>query len=59
VGDEAEGFWIVMAAADKGLVDIHDRRPLFFTPHNNFELMDPELTFHSLQMAPVCCIVGI
>ena len=26
--DEAEGFWIVTAAADQGLVDIHDRRPL-------------------------------
>lgn len=27
-GDEAEGFLIVTSAADKGLVDIHDRRPL-------------------------------
>lgn len=27
-GDEAEGFLIVTAAADKGLVDVHDRRPL-------------------------------
>lgn len=27
-GDEAEGFLIVTAAADQGLVDIHDRRPL-------------------------------
>lgn len=27
-GDESEGFLIVMSAADKGLVDIHDRRPL-------------------------------
>ena len=26
-GDEAEGFLIVTAAADQGLVDIHDRRP--------------------------------
>lgn len=31
-GDEAEGFLIVTAAADKGLVDIHDRRPLVLTP---------------------------
>ncbi len=30
-GDEAEGFLIVTAAADKGLVDIHDRRPLVMT----------------------------
>lgn len=28
VGDEAEGFLRVTAAADKGLVDIHDRRPI-------------------------------
>lgn len=29
--DEAEGFLIVTSAADKGLVDIHDRRPLVLT----------------------------
>ncbi len=31
-GDEAEGFLIVTSAADKGLVDIHDRRPLVLVP---------------------------
>ncbi len=31
-GDEAEGFLIVTAAADQGLVDIHDRRPLVLVP---------------------------
>lgn len=31
-GDEAEGFLIVTAAADRGLVDIHDRRPLVLSP---------------------------
>ncbi len=31
-GDEAEGFLIVKTAADKGLVDIHDRRPLVLPP---------------------------
>ena len=30
--DDAEGFLIVTAAADKGLVDIHDRRPLVLSP---------------------------
>ena len=30
--DKAEGFLIVTSAADKGLVDIHDRRPLVFSP---------------------------
>ncbi len=31
-GDEAEGFLIVTAAAGKGLVDIHNRRPLVLSP---------------------------
>lgn len=31
-GDEAEGFLIVTAAADQGLIDIHDRRPLVLVP---------------------------
>lgn len=30
--DEAEGVLIVTVAADKGLVDIHDRRPLVLVP---------------------------
>lgn len=41
-GDEAEGFLIVTAAADRGLVDIHDRRPLVFTPEAALEWMSPE-----------------
>lgn len=41
-GDEAEGFLIVTAAADKGLVDIHDRRPLVFTPEAALEWLNPE-----------------
>ncbi|TDX19826.1 putative SOS response-associated peptidase YedK [Buttiauxella sp. BIGb0552] len=41
-GDEAEGFLIVTAAADKGLIDIHDRRPLVFTPEAILEWMNPE-----------------
>ncbi len=31
-GDDAEGFLIVTSAADKELVDIHDRRPLVLSP---------------------------
>ncbi|ESE62798.1 Uncharacterized protein yedK [Salmonella enterica subsp. salamae] len=31
-GDAAEGFLIVTSAADKDLVDIHDRRPLVLSP---------------------------
>ncbi|GDX06616.1 SOS response-associated peptidase family protein [Buttiauxella sp. A111] len=44
VGDEAEGFLIVTAAADQGLVDIHDRKPLVFSPTAAREWMGPETT---------------
>lgn len=38
-GDDAEGFLIVTSAADKGLVDIHDRRPLVLSPEAAREWM--------------------
>ncbi|KAA0855202.1 SOS response-associated peptidase, partial [Enterobacter hormaechei] len=38
-GDEAEGFLIVTSAADKGLVDNHDRRPLVLSPEAAREWM--------------------
>ena len=38
-GDEAEGFLIVTSAADKGLVDIHDRSPLVLSPEAAREWM--------------------
>ncbi|EOY61947.1 hypothetical protein H253_4167 [Klebsiella pneumoniae KP-7] len=31
-GNDQEGFLIVTAAADEGLLDIHDRRPLVYSP---------------------------
>lgn len=42
--DEAEGFLIVTSAADKGLVDIHDRRPLVLTPGAAREWMRKGIT---------------
>lgn len=42
-GDEAEGFLIVTAAADKGLVDIHDRRPMVLTPEAARAWMSPDI----------------
>lgn len=39
-GDENEGFVIVTVAADQGLVDIHDRRPVVLTPEAAMEWMD-------------------
>ena len=38
-GDDAERFLIVTAAADQGLVDIHDRRSLVLTPEAAREWM--------------------
>lgn len=40
--DERSGFVIVTAAADEGLVDIHDRKPLVLTPTLAREWIDPE-----------------
>lgn len=42
-GDEAEGFLIVTAAADQGLVDIHDRRPLVLSPEAAREWMRQDI----------------
>lgn len=39
VGGVAEGFLIVTAASDKGLIDIHDRRPLVLSPEAAREWM--------------------
>ncbi|WP_256937878.1 SOS response-associated peptidase family protein, partial [Enterobacter chuandaensis] len=41
--DEAEGFLIVTSAADKGLVDIHDRRPLVLSPEAAREWMRQDI----------------
>jgi len=38
---EQDGFVIITAAADQGLVDIHDRKPLVFTPEAANEWLDP------------------
>lgn len=48
-GDEAEGFLIVTAAADQGLVDIHDRRPLVLSPEAAREWMRQTLVVKKPQ----------
>lgn len=42
--DERDGFVIITAAADQGLVDIHDRKPLVLTPEVAKEWLDPTTT---------------
>ena len=39
--DERDGFVIITAAADQGLVDIHDRKPLVLPPDVAREWIDP------------------
>lgn len=39
--DERDGFVIITAAADQGLIDIHDRKPLVLTPDLAREWIDP------------------
>lgn len=39
--DERDGFVIITAAADQGLVDIHDRKPLVLSPALAREWIDP------------------
>lgn len=41
--DEAEVFLIVTAAADQGLVDIHDRRPLVLVPEAAMEWIKQDI----------------
>ncbi|WP_076386533.1 SOS response-associated peptidase family protein [Pseudomonas sp. A214] len=39
---DSDGFVIITAASDAGMVDIHDRRPLVLTPELAREWIDPE-----------------
>ena len=41
---EGDGFVIITAASDKGMVDIHDRRPVVFTPECAREWLKTNLT---------------
>lgn len=39
-----DGFVIITAASDTGMVDIHDRRPLVLTPKLAREWIEPDLS---------------
>ncbi|WP_176371807.1 SOS response-associated peptidase family protein, partial [Klebsiella pneumoniae] len=56
-GDHAEGFLIVTAAADRGLVDIHDRRPLVLAPEAAREWMRQDVT--SAEAAEISSIGAV
>ncbi len=40
--DERDGFVIITAASDEGMVDIHDRKPLVLSPQHAREWVDPD-----------------
>lgn len=53
---DEDGFVIITAASDQGMVDIHDRRPLVLTPEHANEWLDPELSpTRAEAIAKECC----
>jgi putative SOS response-associated peptidase YedK len=51
-----DGFVIITAASDSGMVDIHDRRPLVLTPEMALEWMDPVTdAVRAEAIAKDCC----
>lgn len=53
---EEDGFVIITAASDSGMVDIHDRRPLVLSPEHAREWIDPDLSPERAQeIALECC----
>ena len=53
---EDDGFVIITAASDSGMVDIHDRRPLVLTPELANEWLDPATSANRAeQIAKECC----
>lgn len=57
-GDEAEGFLIVTAAADQGLVDIHDRRPLVLVPEASRKWMRQDVGGKEAEEIIADCVVS-
>lgn len=54
--NEGDGFVIITAASDQGMVDIHDRKPLVLTPEHAREWLDPGLAPERAQeIATECC----
>jgi len=53
---EDDGFVIITAASDSGMVDIHDRRPLMLTPELANEWLDPATSAkRAEEIAKECC----
>lgn len=53
---DEDGFVIITAASDQGMVDIHDRRPLVLTPEYANEWLEPDLSpERAAEIAMECC----
>ena len=54
---EGDGFVIITAASDQGLVDIHDRRPVVLAPEHAREWLDQSLEREQQaeELALKCC----
>ena len=53
---EGDGFVIITAASDQGMVDVHDRKPLVLTPEHAREWLDPGLDpERAEEIAKECC----
>ena len=53
---DGDGFVIITAASDQGMVDIHDRKPLVLTPEHAREWIDPNFTpARAEEIAKECC----
>lgn len=53
---DGDGFVIITAASDQGMVDIHDRKPLVLTPKHAREWIEPGLTpGRAEEIAKECC----
>lgn len=53
---DEDGFVIITAASDQGMVDIHDRRPLVLTPEYANEWLEPDLSpGRAAEIAMECC----
>jgi putative SOS response-associated peptidase YedK len=54
--DERDGFVIITADSDQGMIDIHDRRPVVLSPEHAREWLDPDLSKErATQLARDCC----
>lgn len=55
--DERDGFVIITADSDQGMVDIHDRRPVVLSAEHAREWVDPNTpALRAEELARECCL---